>query len=76
MSIIEKYNIKIFTDKTYEVGSAENINKYDSEYLEAENKYNSTFVGIKIYENKTINKKCNYWLRRWKLRNKRKLKNY
>lgn len=54
MSIIEKYNIEIFTDKTYEVGSAENTNKYDCEYLEAENKYNSTFVGIKIYENKQL----------------------
>lgn len=54
MSIIEKYNIEIFTDETYEVGSADNTNKYDSEYFEAENKRNSTFVGIKIYENQKL----------------------
>jgi hypothetical protein len=47
MSLIEKYKIEIFTDETYKVGSADNINKYDSEYLEAENKRNSTFVGVK-----------------------------
>ena len=54
MSITEKFNIEIFTDKTYNVGSADNINKYNSEYLEPENKYNSTFVGIKIYENQRL----------------------
>ena len=54
MSLIEKYKIEIFTDETYKVGSADNINKYDFEYLEAENKYNSTFVGVKIYENQKL----------------------
>ena len=54
MSLIEKYKIEIFTDETYKVGSAENINKYDFEYLEAENKYNSTFFGVKIYENQKL----------------------
>jgi hypothetical protein len=54
MSIIEKYNFEIFTDETYEVGSADNTNKYDSEYFEAKNKRNSTFVGIKIYENQKL----------------------
>jgi hypothetical protein len=41
MSITEKFNIEIFTDTTYNVGSADNINKYNSEYLEPEN--NSSF---------------------------------
>ena len=54
MSLIEKYKIEIFTDETYKVGSADNINKYDFEYLEAENKYNSTFIGVKIYENQKL----------------------
>ena len=54
MSLIEKYKIEIFTDETYKVGSADNINKYDFEYLEAENKYNSIFVGVKIYENQKL----------------------
>ena len=56
MYIIGKYKIEIFTDKTYEVDSAENTNEYDFEYLEAENKYNSTFVGIKLYENEALKK--------------------
>ena len=34
--------------------SADNIHKYDFEYLEAEKKYNSTFVGVKIYEYKKL----------------------
>ena len=54
MSLIEKYKIEIFTDETYKVGSTDNINKYDFEYLEAENKYNSTFVSVKIYENQKL----------------------
>jgi hypothetical protein len=54
MSLIEKYKIEIFTDETYKVGSADNLNKYDLEYLEAENKRNSTFVGVKIYENQKL----------------------
>jgi hypothetical protein len=54
MSLIEKYKIEIFADKTYEVGSIDNTNKYNFEYFEAENKYNSTFVGIKIFENGTL----------------------
>ena len=54
MSLIEKYKIEIFTDETYKVGSTDNINKYDFEYLEAENKYNSTFVGVKIFENQKL----------------------
>ena len=53
---IGKYIIEIFTDETYEVDSAENINEYDFEYLEAENEYNSTFVGIKLYENEELKK--------------------
>ena len=51
MSLNEKYKIEIFADKTYEVGSIDNTNKYNFKYFEAENKYNSTFVGIKIFEN-------------------------
>jgi hypothetical protein len=54
MSIIEKYNIEIFPDETYEVGSTNNTNRYNFQYLEAENKYNSTFVGIEIYENQKL----------------------
>jgi hypothetical protein len=54
MSLIEKYKIDFFTDETYKVGSVDNINKYDLEYLEAENKRNSTFVGVKIYENQKL----------------------
>lgn len=54
MSISEKYKIEIFTDETYVVGSLNNINKYDFKYLEAENKRNSTFVGVKIYENQIL----------------------
>lgn len=54
MSVIDKYKIEIFTDETYKIGSADNIHKYDFEYIEAENKYNSTFVGVKIYENETL----------------------
>ncbi len=53
---IGKYIIEIFTDETYEVDSAENINEYDFEYLEADNKYNSTFIGIKLYENEELKK--------------------
>ena len=53
---IGKYKVEIFTDETYEIGSADNINNYDFEYLETENKYNSTFVGVKIYENEELNK--------------------
>jgi hypothetical protein len=53
---IGKYIIEIFTDETYKVDSAENINEYDFEYLEAENEYNSTFVGIKLYENEELKK--------------------
>ncbi len=53
---IGKYKVEIFTDETYEIGSANNINNYDFEYLEPENKYNSTFVGLKIYENEELNK--------------------
>lgn len=56
MYIIGKYKIEIFTDKTYGVDSAENTNEYDFEYLEAENKYNSTFVGLKLYENEELKK--------------------
>lgn len=56
MFIIGKYKVGIFTDETYEIDSTENINKYDYEYLEAENKYNSTFVGIKLYENEELKK--------------------
>lgn len=66
MFIIGKYKIEIFTDKTYGVDSAENTNEYDFEYLEAENKYNSTFVGLKLYENEELKKKYPNWLRRWK----------
>ena len=53
---IGKYKVEIFTDETYEIGSADNINNYDFEYLEPENKSNSTFVGVKIYENEELNK--------------------
>lgn len=53
---IGKYKVEIFTDETYEIGSVDNINNYDLEYLESENKYNSTFVGLKIYENEELNK--------------------
>ena len=56
MDIINKYKIEIYSDETYENGSVENLNKYDLKYLEDENKYNSTFVGIKIYENEVIKK--------------------
>ena len=54
MNIIEKYKIEIYSDETYENGSADNINNYDFEYLEVEDKYNSTFVGVKIYENEEL----------------------
>lgn len=29
MSEIGKYKIEIFTDQTYQIGSADNLNKYD-----------------------------------------------
>ena len=51
MNIIEKYKIEIYSDETFEIDYTENLNKYDFQYFEDENKYNSTFVGVKIYEN-------------------------
>ena len=51
MNIIVKYKIEIYSDETFEIDYAENLNKYDFQYFEDENKYNSTFVGVKIYEN-------------------------
>lgn len=50
----EKYKIEICTNETYGKGSTDNVNKYDFEYLEEVDKYNSTFVGIKIYENEEL----------------------
>ena len=40
MTEIGKYKVEIFTDETYGISSADNINNYDFEYLESENKYN------------------------------------
>jgi hypothetical protein len=54
MDTTEKYKIEICTNETYEKGSVDNVNKYDFEYLEEDDKYNSTFVGIKIYENEEL----------------------
>ena len=51
MNIIVKYKIEIYSDETFEIDYTENLNKYDFQYFEDENKYNSTFVGVKIYEN-------------------------
>jgi len=50
MQTIGQYQIDIYTDGTFDQGSADNLNKYDYEYLEGTEYQLPTKFGIKIFE--------------------------
>ena len=53
MDVIGNYNIEINTEEIYKKHSADNLNKFDFEYLE-EDTYISMLVSVKIFENEEL----------------------
>lgn len=53
MNLSNKYQIEIYLEESYAKDSSDNLNKYDYSYFD-EFDYNSTFIGIKVFENERL----------------------